>query len=40
MEILAPYCFKEHRGKFVAIKNKKVLGIYGDYMEAAERCLH
>ena len=26
---------REHDGKFVAIKNKKVLGIFEDYLEAA-----
>jgi len=31
-----PELVMEHRGKFVAIKNKEVLGIYKDYIEAAK----
>ena len=30
-----PELVRDHRGKFVAIKHKEVLGIYADYMEAA-----
>ncbi len=30
-----PELVREHAGRFVAIKNKEVLGIYADYMEAA-----
>ncbi len=31
-----PELVRDHPGKFVAIKDKEVLGIYGDYMEAAQ----
>ena len=31
-----PQLAKDYEGKFVAIKNKEVLGIYSEYLEAAK----